>query len=249
MKISQHCYLISGLSVEPPWTVNAGFIVGQHTTLIVDTGSNYLSAQTIYGYALCAKPGNKLMVVNTEPHFDHIGGNSFFISKNIDVYAYPGVKRSLEEFQQNKEELNNTIPNEVRRNKQEADVFYYNTELANPNRELLPDQNIDLGDVNVTVLSTPGHTPQNISLFVSSDGVLYCGDCIVTGYIPNLEAGSVAAWKIWLKSLEILKKLNPEIIVPGHGYSINGTAQIEEEAGNMKNILNWAIDNKKAPTQ
>ena len=78
MKISQHCYLISGLSVEPPWTVNAGFIVGRHTTLIVDTGSNYLSAQTIYGYALCAKPGNKLIVVNTEPHFDHIGGNSFF---------------------------------------------------------------------------------------------------------------------------------------------------------------------------
>jgi hypothetical protein len=67
MKLSKHCYLISGLSVEPPWSVNSGFIVGEHTTLIVDTGSNYLSAQTIFGYATCAKLENKLMVVSAHP--------------------------------------------------------------------------------------------------------------------------------------------------------------------------------------
>ena len=88
MKISEHCYIISGLSVEPPWSVNSGFIVGGHSTLIVDTGSNYLSAQTIYGYASCVKPDNKLIVINTEPHFDHIGGNCFFREKNIDIFAF-----------------------------------------------------------------------------------------------------------------------------------------------------------------
>jgi glyoxylase-like metal-dependent hydrolase (beta-lactamase superfamily II) len=235
--------------VEPPWSVNSGFIVGEHTTLIVDTGSNYLSAQTIFGYSSCAKPDNKLMVVNTEPHFDHIGGNGFFIRKNIDVYAHPGVKRNEEEFKQNKEEFNSSIPNAIRRNNQEAEIFFYKTELVNPNKALSQNEIIDLGGFNVTVLNTPGHTAYNISLFASADGVLYCGDCIVTGYIPNLEAGHISDWETWLKSIETLENLNPEIIVTGHGYCIVGSEQINKELINLRNILNKAIKDKKAPTQ
>jgi len=75
MKISQKCYAITGLAAEPPWAVNAGFIVGDTITLIVDTGSNYLTAQSIFGYAHSIKSDNSCKVVNTELHFDHIGGN------------------------------------------------------------------------------------------------------------------------------------------------------------------------------
>ena len=249
MKLSKHCYLISGLAVEPPWAVNAGFIVGRHTTMIVDTGSNRLSAQTIFGYAVCAKPDNKLMVANTEPHFDHMGGNGFFLGRNIDVYAHSGVERKYEAFLQNKEDFNNTIPNAVRRGRREADVFFYGTELANPNRVLSPGETVDLGEIGVTALSTPGHTPQNISLFVASEGVLYCGDCVVTGYLPNLEAGGVPDWERWLASLEVLEKLGPETIVPGHGYTVTGHVQIGIELDNMKTIIRKAIEDKSAPTQ
>lgn len=73
MKISKSCYGITGLSAETPWAVNSGFVVGDHSTLIIDTGSNYLSAQTIFGYSTGIKQDNKSLVVNTEPHFDHIG--------------------------------------------------------------------------------------------------------------------------------------------------------------------------------
>ncbi len=189
------------------------------------------------------------MVVNTEPHFDHIGGNGFFIDKNINVYAHPGVKRKEEEFKQNKKEYNSTIPNEIRRNSQESEIFFYKTELANPNRTLSQNEIIDIGNINVTVLPTPGHTAFNISLFVPTDRVLYCGDCIVTGYIPNLEAGNTSDWKIWLKSIEMLENLNPEIIVTGHGYCIVGSEQIDKELFNIRNILKKAIKDKKAPTQ
>jgi hypothetical protein len=40
MKISKSCYAITGLSAETPWAVNSGFIVGDHSTLIIGTGSN-----------------------------------------------------------------------------------------------------------------------------------------------------------------------------------------------------------------
>ena len=249
MKISEHCYIIPGLSVEPPWSMNAGFIVGKHSTLIVDTGSNYFSAQTIYGYASCAKPDNKLVVINTEPHFDHIGGNCFFREKNIDIFAHPGVKRDVEEFNQNKDDFNNTIPNEVRRKRRESEVFFFKTELVNPNKSLSDGDIMDLGNISVSIHETPGHTPFNLSLFVPSDRVLFCGDCIVTGYIPNLEAGNPSDWKIWLQSLDTLEKLNPEVIITGHGYSINGSENINEEFIRIRNILNKAVKSTRAPTQ
>lgn len=44
-------------------------------TLIVDTGGNTLAAQTIHGYGCAARPANKLRAINTEKHFDHIGGD------------------------------------------------------------------------------------------------------------------------------------------------------------------------------
>ena len=93
MKISDHCYAITGLSFIPPWAVNAGFIVGQRQTLIVDTGPNFLSAQTIYGYASTVQAENSLIALNTEQHFDHLGGNSFFQEKNIDIYGHYQIHR------------------------------------------------------------------------------------------------------------------------------------------------------------
>ena len=78
MKISQNCYAITGLAAESPWAVNAGFIVGDTTTLIVDTGSNYLTAQSIFGYSHSVKPDNSCKVVNTELHFDTYWRELFF---------------------------------------------------------------------------------------------------------------------------------------------------------------------------
>ncbi len=249
MKISENCFIITGLSAEPPWSVNSGFTVGNHSTIVVDTGSNYLSAQTIYGYSNNINPENKLIVVNTEPHFDHIGGNSFFVEREIDIFAHPGIQRKPEEFIQNKEEFNNTIQNQVRRIKKETEAYFYKTRLVNPNKSLSQGDKIDLGGTKAVVYETPGHTPFNISLFIEPDRVLFCGDCVVTGYIPNLEVGNQLEWQIWLHSINNLEKLKPNIIVPGHGDSLVGKSSINKELNNMRNILHNAIEESKAPTQ
>ncbi|SHO43712.1 MBL fold metallo-hydrolase [Desulfopila aestuarii] len=248
MKISNNCYIVSGLSVEPPWAVNSGFIVGEHTTLIVDTGSNYLSAQTIYGYALCAAPQNKLVVINTEPHFDHIGGNCFFYEKGVEIFAHPQIYRSEADFQQNIVEFNNTIPNEVRRKNNESNIFFYKTKLVNPNRSLTGIKTIDIGGLIISIHEMPGHTPFNITLFEPEERVLFCGDTMVTGYLPNLENSNKTLWKSWLKALNDIFVLSPEIIIPGHGYSIVGIDNIRNEIDKMKSIIETAIRYNKAPT-
>lgn len=248
MKVTDNCYMVSGLCAESPWAVNAGFVVGEHTTMVVDTGTSYFAAQTIFGYACCAGPGNKMVVVNTEPHFDHIGGNSFFRGKQIDIFSHPDLKRTAQEFQNNKDDLDETIVNRVRKRAKESKAFYYGTEPTNPNRFLRQGDVVELGGVDGVVYETPGHTPQNISLFIPEEGVLYCGDAVVTGYIPNLECGGVDAWRTWLASIDVLAGLEPQVIVPGHGHEVSGVKAVNGALDGMRAVLGKAIDVGTAPT-
>jgi glyoxylase-like metal-dependent hydrolase (beta-lactamase superfamily II) len=222
MQVAPHCFAVTGLGYIPPWCVNAGFVVGSHTTLVVDTGANALAAATIHGYALTARPGNRVIVIDTEKHFDHIGGNGYFRERGIDVYGHAGIERTDHEFGSEIADFNSQISDPARRGLGEEKAFYAGTTLSNPNRPILEDMTLDLGDCTVEVLLTPGHTPTNLSVYVPQDGVLFCGDCLINQYMPNLDCGTEPDWRQWLVSLDRIARLAPSVVVPGHGPSAIG---------------------------
>jgi glyoxylase-like metal-dependent hydrolase (beta-lactamase superfamily II) len=247
MRISQHCYALTGLGYITPWSVNAGFIVGQETTLIVDTGACALSAATIHGYAAAARAGNRLAVINTEPHFDHIGGNSYFRDRGIDVNGHMKIQRTEEQFRAEVDGFNQAIDNPARRAAGDAGAFYSGTRLENPNCPIAGDTRMDLGDCVIEIILTPGHTPANLSVWVPTDGVLFCGDCLISGYLPNLDAGGVPEWQEWLRSLERIERLKPSAVIPGHGPVATG-ADVARMIARGRSVLERAIVNGYSPT-
>ena len=247
MKISPNCYAVTGLAATPPWIVNAGFAVGSETTLIVDTGMNTHAAQTIAGYAKAVRPQNKLIVINSEPHFDHIGGNSYFARQGIDIYGHPKIKRTAIEFAAEKAAYRLSITNSARLSEGEEEVVFAETDLANPNEPLNPEMHFDLGGISAEVLATPGHTPLNMSIYIPAEKVLFCGDCIVGGYIPNLEAGMREEWHKWHSSLDQVEELAPNIVVPGHGNVLSGD-EIGIGIQRMRRFIRESIASGTAPT-
>jgi glyoxylase-like metal-dependent hydrolase (beta-lactamase superfamily II) len=240
MQISPRCFAVTGLAYIPPWSVNAGFIAGQEMTLVVDTGANALAAATIHGYASAVRPSNGIMVVNTEKHFDHIGGNSYFRDRGMDVYGHSEVERSEAEFREQVAEFRGAIPEVERRGEEHA--FYLDTRLENPNKAIRDDAVFDLGGCPVEVFLTPGHTSTNISIYVPGDRVLYCGDCVVNAYAPNLAAaGGRTGWQQWLQSLDRLERLAPKVLVPGHGPVAAGDDVARILAG-VRQVLQRAAD-------
>jgi glyoxylase-like metal-dependent hydrolase (beta-lactamase superfamily II) len=247
MRLSDRCFAVTGLGYLPPWTVNAGFIIGDETTLIIDTGANAAAACTIHGYASMARPSNRLLVLDTERHFDHVGGNGYFRERGIDVYGHASIQRTGEEFHAEISEFNAEISNPARRARHESEVFYHGTQLANPNCPITEDSRMNLGACEIDILLTPGHTPSNISVYVPSDNVLFCGDCLVNGYLPNLDAGSVDDWRIWLKSLDRVSALGPKFIVPGHGPVAAGD-EVPRLLESVREILRQSIEAGRSPT-
>jgi glyoxylase-like metal-dependent hydrolase (beta-lactamase superfamily II) len=199
VRLSERCYAVTGLAYTLPWVVNAGFIVGDAETLIVDTGANALAAATIHGYASAVCSSNRLRVVNTEKHFDHIGGNGFFQELDVPLHGHPGIKRTPEEFAAERAEFH--------------PGFHYATSLVNPLAGL--PAAFELGQCVVEVIPTPGHTATNVSLYARDEGVLYCGDALTHLYPPNLNTEGNA--DVWLESLDRIESLAAQVIVCGHG--------------------------------
>ena len=247
MRLTIRCYAATGLGYSAPWCVNAGVIVGDRITLVVDTGGNALAAQTIFGYATAVRPENTIRVINTEKHFDHIGGNGFFRQQGVDVWGHAEILRTADEFAAEIAEFNEGIPNPVRRALGEARAFFTQTGITNPNCPIAADTRFHLGEVTAEILLTPGHTPTNLCVWLPQEGVLYSGDCLINEYLPNLDAGTVADWHIWLKSLDRLEALKPAILVPGHGPVAQGK-DVSRIFGEVRKVLREAIACRVSPT-
>jgi len=247
VRLTNHCFAVTGLGYLTPWCVNAGFVTGSETTLIVDAGPNTLAAQTIHGYASAAKPGNMLEAVNTEMHFDHIGGNGYLHGLQIEIWGRGGAARTPEEFQAEIAEFNQAIPDPVRRARGEASAFFYDTHLASAARPIKDGARFQLGAICAEICFTPGHTPANLSVWAPQEGVLYTGDCVVREFLPNLDAGGPEDWEIWLESLDRIQSLKPEFLVPGHGPVARGT-EIDSALDSMRRVLQEAIDRGLSPT-
>jgi glyoxylase-like metal-dependent hydrolase (beta-lactamase superfamily II) len=240
MKISEHCFAITGLGFTPPWEVNAGFVVGGRTTLVVDTGPSYLAAATIHGYASNVRRENELVAVNTELHADHLLGNSLFREKSVPIWGHETCERGADALDSNAAELNATIPEMERRARNEAAVFFSGSLVVNPENRISSPKTFDLEGVLAAVIPAPGHTPANMLVHVPADGVLYSGDTVVAGYLPNLRSGGPAEWREWLSALALVRRLAPRVLVPGHGRVLEGS-HIEEEVGRIESILRDAI--------
>lgn len=71
------------------------------------------------------------------------------------------------------------------------------------------------GNFTFRMLPLPGHTADNIGVFLEEDRVLITGDSVMA--IPIIADGD---WRQEIETLQAIKKLAPETIVQGHGEVI-----------------------------
>ena len=103
---------------------------------------------------------------------------------------------------------------------------------AMPDVVLQGGETISTGLFSFRVIWTPGHAPGHISLYEPSQKILISGDHILPTITPNVglhpQSGDNPLGD-YLNSLDSLKQLEVNLVLPGHEYPFNNLKQRIEE--------------------
>lgn len=86
-----------------------------------------------------------------------------------------------------------------------------------PDSNLTNGQKLQLGELLIEVIHTPGHSPGSVCFFLQKEKILLSGDTLFKGTIGNISFPTSDPNQMWL-SLERLAKLPSDTrVIPGHG--------------------------------
>jgi glyoxylase-like metal-dependent hydrolase (beta-lactamase superfamily II) len=80
---------------------------------------------------------------------------------------------------------------------------------------------IPVGDAELCVVYTPGHSPDHIALWHEATRALYTGDLVIAGSSVMIDASRGGSVKEYCASLEKILALEPLELLPAHGPRID----------------------------
>ena len=177
-------------------------ILGKEKALLLDTGMGISNIKKVTA-ELTKLP---ITVLNSHTHDDHVGGNWQFddiLGMDTD-FTRTNAKGSREDAQA--EIAPGEICGELPKN---FDAKSYATRPWKISRFVHDGDKIELGGRTIEILSTPGHTPDAISLLDRANGLLFTGDTYYPApiwlYRPETDFDAYAA------SIQRLAALAPQV--------------------------------------
>ncbi len=177
---------------EPCHVVN-WLYVGSDRALLVDSGCGIVPIAPVVAQ-LTDRP---VTLVNTHYHFDHVGGNAAFAERLAGVRGGPYLERGtppdllrrylaafpaiIAAARAQPEAFALTPETEVRDFPADFDAGAWAPGRVPATALLHEGAAIDLGDRQLRVIDTPGHSPDGICLFDERHGVLFAGDTLMEG--------------------------------------------------------------------
>lgn len=177
-------------------------ILGENRALLFDTGMGIGDLHRVVG-GITHLP---VVVLNSHTHNDHVGGNwQFSTNAGMDT---PFTRANAQGSRQDAQteiapgEICGVLPKGF-------DLKHYATRPWKITSVTHDGDRIDLGGRLLKVIATPGHTPDSITLFDRSQGLLFTGDTYYPGtlwlYRPETDVAAYAA------SIRRLSALAPQV--------------------------------------
>ncbi|BAN49632.1 MBL fold metallo-hydrolase [Metapseudomonas resinovorans] len=171
-KISDHLYAIG----EPHYYQKnySYLLVGEERALMFDAGANQTEDITQLVRTVTDKP---LSVLPSHLHFDHLGGLHNFSSIYLpDLPFVRGFQQDDGLYQ---------VPEPVHL----GNIDHLSLPPFKVERLVKPGEEIDLGGYKVKMISTPGHTRDEVALFDEANNILLSGDHLYPSWLLSGNLG------------------------------------------------------------
>lgn len=213
--------LPAGVSVlERGWLSSNNVVIrGADSVAVVDTGYWTHASQTV-GLVDRAAQGLPLAcIVNTHLHSDHCGGNAALQQRHPQARTLipPGLADCVRAW--------DPVALTYEPTGQYCPRFRIDGTLP-------PDASIRLGALDWEVHAAPGHDPHSVILFEPSSRTLISADALwQNGFgivFPELEGAR--AFDEVAGVFDVIERLQPAVVIPGHGAVFTRVAEALENA-------------------
>lgn len=218
----------TGLGISHPIDCNVYLLSGREELALIDAGSGLGEDEILSNVTSLGHDAEAIrLIFLTHAHADHAGGAASLAEKlGASVYLSEVEKEAFEAADE--EALGLTI---ARRN-----GFYpgdYRLRSCKVDRVLRGGERLKCGDLELSVVNTPGHSAGSISYSVDlEDGLtLFSGDTVFAGGKISLLVCPGSDLLSLADSVSSLGDYSVDVLLPGHGlFPLRGGAQHIQQA-------------------
>lgn len=206
-------------------------IEGDEKALLFDSG-NGIGDIAIVVKSLTNKP---VSVLNSHSHYDHVGGNFAFeniygLNTAFTIDRQKGHKNADISIEASQQALCKPLPNGVTE-KNHIGRSYQVSEFINDGHIF------ELGNRQLQVTHTPGHTPDALILIDEKNGLMFTGDSYYSGpiwlYAPETDLDQ------YQQSLNIMiqKSQNIKYLLPAHNTPLADPKLLVKALAGIKSVI------------
>ena len=216
-KLADGVYVHTGKGFES----NGGIILTEEGVVVIDTGQNPIESRSVMDTVKKLTSMPVRLVIDTEPHGDHTTGH-FVFSPPAVVVAAAGGGESMRG-------ADRAAPDRIQRmaaTSPEMKAALEGYKFITPHVEYRDRMTINLGGKTLELIYMKGvHSESDTAVWLPKERVVFSASAFVVGQI-NILRPFVTIPDI-LAAGKMMKALNPEHVVPGHGTP--GTVKIFDD--------------------
>ncbi len=210
-----------------PANSNCGIIVTSEGVVLIDSGFTPTDSRAVLKAVPQLTPLPIRFLIDTETHPDHITGHWLFSPPAMIISHTGGAEAERKGF--DPERINNLIKQSPEM-RDAAQGF----KLVTPQIEYNEKMTLNMGDRTIELLRLKNvHSEADTAIWLPKERVLFSASVAVPNSFNNIR--SFVNIPDMLAAMKMMKALNPEVVIPGHGMP--GTTQIFDDAERYFTLL------------
>lgn len=185
------------------------YYFGEPLNILFDVGlKNYIDVRFNEMEKDGLNPDNIKYLINTHCHPDHFEGSLNFKDKGIQVGMHE---------------------EEIKFYNEQGPAFFRMFGMPFPEFDfdlVLKEGAWKVGDTDLEIIHTPGHSPGSISIYWPEHKALICGDLVFEQSFGRVDFPGGDGKKL-IESIKRVSELDIEILLPGHMNFITGKEHVQ----------------------
>lgn len=237
---------------------NVVLVHTQEGNIIVDAGMSPAKAREIKSALEREAPAGPVRaLIYTHSHIDHVGGASVWVEQGTQIWATKNFsqhllkqyglfreaerRRGLRQFGM-RVDLK-SLPCSAIGPRPDMEAVG-TTGVLFPTNSFRGRKEIRLGGLRLDLVEANGETHDHLFVWIPEDRTLLCGDNFYWSF-PNLytlRGTSPRPVEDWIQSLDRMRSLGAEHLVPGHTRPVHGKEEITRVLRDYRDAIQWVRD-------